>query len=105
MPCLPGFIAAVDTAIITNDGAVEVYYPNYLYGFLSSAFVHSLLHWAVPDKKLNAFVKGSVSASELQRLYNGRWQVIIGQTPENYDDSDPARVEKDSYSVNVSAST
>ncbi|KAH6114452.1 hypothetical protein HBI69_127770 [Parastagonospora nodorum] len=86
LPCLPGFIAALNLSIIASDGAVELYYMNYLYGFLSSALVYLLLHWAVPDKKLDNFVKSSLSAHELQRLYDGRWQVTMGQMPENCDE-------------------
>lgn len=52
---------------------------NYLYGFLSSAVVYSLLHWAVPDKRLDAFLKGSASAKELQQLYSGRWDLTEAQ--------------------------
>lgn len=86
-PCLPGFVAALNTSIIVSEGAVEIYYMNYLYGFLSSALVYFLLHWAVPDKKMDNFVKSSVSAHELQQLYDDRWQVTIGQTPEKFDES------------------
>ncbi|KAM5359734.1 hypothetical protein ACJZ2D_014261 [Fusarium nematophilum] len=86
-PCLPGFIAAVNLSITISDGATELYYMNYLYGFLSSAFVYALLHWAVPDKKLDAFVRESPSAKELQQLYNGRWDVTMAEAPGGHSES------------------
>jgi NCS1 family nucleobase:cation symporter-1 len=75
---------------------------NYLYGFLSSAFVYFLLHWAVPDKKLDTFVKSGLSACELQQLYDDHWQVTVGQMPENSDESISGRHDKDLHSVKVS---
>jgi NCS1 family nucleobase:cation symporter-1 len=102
-PCLPGFIAALNPSIVASDGAVELYYMNYLYGFLSSACLYFLLHWTVPDKKLDTFLKSDLCALELQQLYDDRWQVTMGQTPENFDESVSRRNEKDSHSVKVSA--
>lgn len=32
-PCIPGFAAAVNTTLKVSDGAVELYYMNYLYGY------------------------------------------------------------------------
>lgn len=49
---------------------------NYLYGFLSSALVYSLLHWALPDKKFDAFIKDGASAGE---LYHGRWELTVAE--------------------------
>jgi NCS1 family nucleobase:cation symporter-1 len=95
-------VAALNTSIIVSDGAVELYYMNYLYGFLSSAFVYFLLHWVVIDKKLDAFVKSGFSARELQQLYDDRWQLTMGQTPENFDESVPGRNDKHSHSVKAS---
>ncbi|KAF4975216.1 hypothetical protein FZEAL_7973 [Fusarium zealandicum] len=87
-PLLPGFIAAVDLTITIPDGAVELYYLNYLYGFLASGFMYSLLHIVVPDKTLDAFVRDNPSAKELQQLYDGRWDIA-------YADGDVADVELD----------
>lgn len=79
LPCLPGFIAAVNLSITVADGAVELYYMNYLYGFLSSTLVYSLLHWALPDKKFDAFIKDSASAGELLELYHRRWELTVAE--------------------------
>ncbi|RDW93374.1 nucleobase cation symporter-1 family protein [Aspergillus mulundensis] len=76
VPTMPGFVAAVNTSIHVSDEATEIYYINYLYGFLVSAAVHAFLHWAVPDSKLDAFVKGDMSAREVQALYQERWEVF-----------------------------
>ncbi|KAL4972736.1 permease for cytosine/purines, uracil, thiamine, allantoin-domain-containing protein [Aspergillus desertorum] len=79
VPTTPGFIAAINTSITVSDAATELYYLNYLYGFLVSAAAHAFLHWAVPDRKLNAFVKSGMPASEIQALSNERWEVVDGQ--------------------------
>ncbi|KAL6233633.1 hypothetical protein BDW75DRAFT_251916 [Aspergillus navahoensis] len=82
VPCMPGFIAAVNTSITVSDGATEMYYMNYLYGFLASAAVHTFLHRVVPDQKLDAFVKDGIPA-KAQRLYgDGRLEVVLAQSPE-----------------------
>lgn len=88
-PVLPGFIAAVNPAVAISDRAVELYYTNYLYGFLSSAVVYYLLHWAVPDRKFDTFVKDYPSARELQQLYNDRWDVSVTQDPERFEPTLP----------------
>lgn len=82
VPCLPGFISAVNPSMTVSDAATELYYMNYLYGFLASAAVYSVLHWVLPDKKFNEFVQGGESAKEIQRLYNGKWDVTIAQAPD-----------------------
>jgi NCS1 family nucleobase:cation symporter-1 len=76
---MPGFVAAVNASITVSDEATELYYINYLYGFLVSAAVHTFLHWAVPDRKFDAFVKDGTPAREIQALYNGHLDVIVGQ--------------------------
>lgn len=58
---------------------------NYLYGFLSSAFIYSLLHWCFPDKLLDAFVTGNASVGELRQLYDGRWDVIVAEPLDSSD--------------------
>jgi NCS1 family nucleobase:cation symporter-1 len=63
----------LNPSIVASDGAVELYYMNYLYGFLSSACLYFLLHWTVPDKKLDTFLKSDLCALELQQLYDDRW--------------------------------
>ncbi|KAL4793049.1 permease for cytosine/purines, uracil, thiamine, allantoin-domain-containing protein [Aspergillus venezuelensis] len=79
VPTMPGFVAAVNTSIHVSDQATELYYINYLYGFLVSAAVHTFLHWAIPDRKLDSFVKGATPAKEIQALYDSRWGVLVGQ--------------------------
>lgn len=75
-PCLPGFIAAVSTSVTVPAGATELYYLNYLYGFLSSALVYWALHAAFPDKRLAAWVAESPDAKTLQREYQEKWDMI-----------------------------
>ncbi|KAL6411529.1 NCS1 nucleoside transporter family protein [Ilyonectria robusta] len=88
VPCLPGFIAAVDTSVSVSDGATELYYTNYMYGFLSSALVYSVLHFAFPDARSDDFVRNSPSARDLQQQYQTRWDdVTLAETPELHDDS------------------
>ncbi|KAL4935176.1 hypothetical protein BDV06DRAFT_234578 [Aspergillus oleicola] len=79
VPTMPGFVAAVNTSISVSDEATELYYINYLYGFLVSAAVHTFLHWVIPDRKLDSFVKDATPAKEIQALYNSRWEVAAGQ--------------------------
>ncbi|KAH7153467.1 NCS1 nucleoside transporter family protein [Dactylonectria macrodidyma] len=81
VPCLPGFIAAVDLSISVSDGATELYYLNYLYGFLASGLVYSLLHFVFPDAKSDEFVRSSPSAKALQQQFQIRWDVTLGETP------------------------
>jgi NCS1 family nucleobase:cation symporter-1 len=73
-PCLPGFIAAVNTSVIVPEGATELYYLNYLYGFLSSGLVYIVLHMVFPDASLNAFVKDSTSPQEAMVYYRRKWE-------------------------------
>lgn len=78
-PCLPGFVAAVNTSVKVPDGATEFYYLNYLYGFLASASVYSLLHFVFPDQKLDAFVRDSPSAKEVQQAYDESWAIVTAE--------------------------
>ncbi|KAI8683426.1 Fungal-trans domain-containing protein [Fusarium keratoplasticum] len=88
-PLLPGFIAAVNLSISISDGAIELYYLNYMYGFMASAFVYALLHRLVPDQKLDAFVQESPSAKEVQALYDGRWDITYAEAGTQIEDSPP----------------
>lgn len=81
VPCLPGFISAVNPSITVTDAAIELYYLNYLYGFAVSGGLYILLHWAFPDAKSSAFVAESPSAKELQELYGQRWDVTLAEVP------------------------
>ncbi|KAK7417789.1 hypothetical protein QQZ08_011485 [Neonectria magnoliae] len=87
VPCLPGFIAAVDKSVSVTDGATELYFLNYIYGFLSSAFVYSLLHRVFPDAKSDAFVRDSPSAKALQEHYQTRWEVTLAEMPDLEEES------------------
>lgn len=69
------------------DGVTELYYINYLYGFLSSGLVYTLLHIVFPAREVDAFVKESPSAREVQRHYQDRWEVELSQTAHVLDDS------------------
>lgn len=75
---------------------------NYLYGFLSSAFVYSVLHWAIPDKKFDHFLKQSGSSKELQQLYRERWDITVGQASEGFDECVSVRNHKASSREKVS---
>ncbi|KAK8927179.1 Allantoin permease [Metarhizium anisopliae] len=79
-PCLPGFVAAVDTSVSVTDGAAEMYYINYLYGFLSSATLYILLHWIFPAPAVEAFVREAPSSREIQRYYCNRWDIPLAET-------------------------
>ncbi|KAL2825672.1 hypothetical protein BJY01DRAFT_154684 [Aspergillus pseudoustus] len=76
---MAGFVAAVNTSVTVSDEATELYYINYLYGFFVSAAVHTFLHWALPDRKLDAFVKDGTPAREVQAFYEARWDGTVFQ--------------------------
>ena len=80
VPCLPGFIAAVNESVAIPDGLTELYYMNYLYGFISSMLVYYLLHIVFPSQPLDAFVKQHDSAAVIKSYYNDRWEVTLAQT-------------------------
>ncbi|KAL3437841.1 permease for cytosine/purines, uracil, thiamine, allantoin-domain-containing protein [Aspergillus tetrazonus] len=86
IPTMPGFVAAVNTSITVSDAATELYYINYLYGFLVSAAVHAFLHWLIPDWKLHAFVTDNTPASEIQELSNARWDIFDGHPGEQVEE-------------------
>ncbi|POR39408.1 Uncharacterized protein TPAR_00411 [Tolypocladium paradoxum] len=81
VPCLPGFISHVNGSVKVTDGAVQLFYLNYLYGFLASAVVYALLHWAFPAPALDDFVRDATSARELQQHYRDRWDSEPSDTP------------------------
>lgn len=72
-PCLPGFVAAVNQSVQVPDGAVELYYLNYVYGFTSSMVLYALLHRIFPSRDLDEFVSEPTSARELQVRYSEKW--------------------------------
>ncbi|KAF5026732.1 hypothetical protein F66182_1150 [Fusarium sp. NRRL 66182] len=82
-PTLPGFAATVDPSVQISDGAIELYYLNYLFGFVVSAVVYYGLHLTVPDKKFNAFVKDDRSALDVQQVYDDRWDITYAQESES----------------------
>lgn len=59
-----------------SDGAIELYYTNYLFGFLASVLVYSLLHLIWPAQHLDAFVRDSPSAESLQQTYREQWECV-----------------------------
>ncbi|KAF9878854.1 ncs1 nucleoside transporter family protein [Colletotrichum karsti] len=71
VPCMPGFVAAVDTSVTVSEGATELYYMSYMYGLLSSGLVYAVLHKVFPAKALDSFVKTAPSAKELQEFHLG----------------------------------
>ncbi|EHK44883.1 hypothetical protein TRIATDRAFT_139428 [Trichoderma atroviride IMI 206040] len=78
-PTLPGFIAAVNLSVSLPAGMTELYFLNYLYGFVSSAVVYGLLHWIFPAREVDDFVKNAPSAREVQQHYTDRWEVDLSQ--------------------------
>ncbi|GJC89774.1 transporter aclS [Colletotrichum liriopes] len=82
VPCLPGFIAAVDMSVTVSEGATELYYMSYLYGLLSSGLVYALLHKVFPARALYAFVRDAPSPRELQEMQKGKWDVTLAETPD-----------------------
>ena len=72
---------------------------NYLYGFLSGAMVYSLLHWVVPDKTLDTFVKSNTSVKELRLFYSSHWDVIMAETPEVFEEQVLVQQEKGANTV------
>ncbi|KAI8192525.1 ncs1 nucleoside transporter family protein [Colletotrichum sp. SAR 10_75] len=81
VPCMPGFVAAVDTSVTVSPGATELYYMSYVYGLLSSGLVYAVLHRVFPAKALDSFVKIAPSARELQEFHLGKWDVTLAETP------------------------
>lgn len=70
---MPGFIAAVNTSITVPEGATELYYLNYLYGFCASATVFILLHLIFPSAPLDSFVKNSMTSHDAMYASREKW--------------------------------
>ncbi|KAI8285660.1 ncs1 nucleoside transporter family protein [Colletotrichum sp. SAR 10_98] len=81
LPCMPGFVAAVDTSVTVSPVATELYYMSYVYGLVSSGLVYAVLHRVFPAKALDSFVKTAPSARELQEFHLGKWDVTLAETP------------------------
>ncbi|KAK2053059.1 NCS1 nucleoside transporter family protein [Colletotrichum caudatum] len=96
VPCMPGFVAAVDTSVTVSEGATELYYMSYMYGLFSSGLVYALLHKVFPAKALDAFVKDSPSARELQHLHRGKWDVTLAETADVLESNSTCREENGS---------
>ncbi|SPO07077.1 related to uracil permease [Cephalotrichum gorgonifer] len=76
VPCVPGFIAAVNTSVKVSDAATELYYCNYLFGFLASGVVYWVLHLVFPAAEVDDFVRKSPSARTLQQSCRDDWEAI-----------------------------
>lgn len=87
-PTLPGFIAAVNLSVSLPAGMTELYYLNYLYGFVSSAVVYYLLHLIFPARDVDDFVKSAPSPREVQRHYTDRWEVDLSQASQVLSEDD-----------------
>ena len=87
-PCLPGFIAAVNLSVVLPSGMTELFYLNYLYGFLSSAGVYVLLHWLFPARNVDRFIRTSPSPREVQQFYADRGEVTLDQAVQTLSDDD-----------------
>jgi nucleobase:cation symporter-1, NCS1 family len=73
VPVLPGFIAAVNTSVMVADGATELYYINYLFGFLVSGLVFIVLHKVFPSQQLDAFVRQTESPEDTVVWFQQKW--------------------------------
>lgn len=85
-PTLPGFIAAVNTNVQLSDGSIELYYMNYLYGFLASGLVLVVLHRVFPDRVLDQFLRESPSAKELQQLNSAKWDITASHVSDSVEE-------------------
>ncbi|KAH7074987.1 NCS1 nucleoside transporter family protein [Paraphoma chrysanthemicola] len=85
VPCLPGFVAAIDTSVKVSDAAIELYYLNYLFGFLTSGLVYYLLHIIFPARLVDTFVRSAGNPAEVQRLSREQWDVLPAQDTESVD--------------------
>ena len=81
IPCMPGFVAAVDTSVTVSPGATELYYMSYIYGLLSSGLVYAVLHRVFPATALESFIRTAPSARELRELHLGEWDCTLAETP------------------------
>ncbi|PHH87208.1 hypothetical protein CDD83_9184 [Cordyceps sp. RAO-2017] len=72
-PCLPGFVAQVNTSVKVSDGCIELYYLNYMYGYLVSGLIYTALHRLFPVRAIDDFVQQPTSALELQLYYREQW--------------------------------
>ncbi|KAH7310666.1 NCS1 nucleoside transporter family protein [Stachybotrys elegans] len=79
LPCIPGFVAAIDVTISMPDGATELYYLNYLFGFVTSGVLYYLLHLIFPDAKVHEFVQTAANPKELQRSYREIWEAAVAR--------------------------
>ncbi|KAF2194343.1 NCS1 nucleoside transporter family protein [Zopfia rhizophila CBS 207.26] len=81
LPCLPGFIAGVNTSVDVPSGAIELYYLSYMYGFLSSGAVFVAMHRLFPAATMESFVKGSPLVDVVRRTYQ-KWDNTHYETGE-----------------------
>ncbi|KAK0662846.1 Allantoin permease [Lasiodiplodia hormozganensis] len=102
-PCMPGFIAAVNPSTSVSDGATELYYLCYIFGFLASGFAYAVLHWVFPSGPLSEFVAQSTSSLELRRMYQDRWDVAMHETAEILDGQPLDTVKVDPSKLDVAA--
>ncbi|ATY64121.1 NCS1 nucleoside transporter family [Cordyceps militaris] len=79
-PCLPGFVASVNSAVNVPDSIRELYLTNYIYGFFSSGLVFVALHAAFPARAVDEFVKNEMPAADVQRYYSDRWDVSLSES-------------------------
>ncbi|KAM0277379.1 hypothetical protein ACHAQH_005819 [Verticillium albo-atrum] len=102
VPCMPGFIAAVNLNVTVPDGATELYYMSYIYGFLSSGAVYIALHRFFPAEAVDAFVRESPSPKELRDVTAAQWDATLAETYE-YLEATRVGVEKPAQKISESA--
>ncbi|KAI1484960.1 NCS1 nucleoside transporter family protein [Biscogniauxia mediterranea] len=73
VPCMPGFVAAVDTSVSVPDGLTELYYLSYIYSFLAAAAAYYALHKIFPDKALDRFIQTAPPSTILRAIYQEKW--------------------------------
>ncbi|KAK9776186.1 putative NCS1 nucleoside transporter family protein [Seiridium cardinale] len=77
VPILPGFINAVNLSILVPDSVVELYYLNYIYGFLVGGLVFTVLHRVFPAGKLDTFVREAPDAKTLRKQNRIYWNSTL----------------------------
>lgn len=75
-PCLPGFVAQINGDQTMPEPAMELFYLNYLYGYLVSGVVFVALHKLIPARSVDDFVRKPETARQLQLHYRQLWDEV-----------------------------
>jgi NCS1 family nucleobase:cation symporter-1 len=91
--------------VTVTDGATELYYLNYLYGYVSSVVLYTSLHWIFPSRNLDSFVAEPTRARDLQKYYTERWDTeslpasLLGSVTHLSEKNEPSAVVKNEYAA------